>query len=110
MGKKTRRIKVARGTIAVPPRNAKRWQELNARRSQLMEQAGQVSQMLEGEVRAWAEGVGVRIGENDQPPHYHLAENCTQLREGKPPEPQVIDMKDLKKLLAKKKQPAAKAK
>lgn len=84
-----------RGTISVPPRNAKRWQGFADQRTRLMEQAGVIGQMLEGEVRAWAEGVGVRIGEGGQPPHYHLADNCTQLREGKPPEPQVIDMKDV---------------
>lgn len=95
--------------VTVPTRNAKRWQGLNDQRARLMEQAGQFGQMLDAEVRAWAEGVGVHIGENDQPPHYHLAENCTELRVGKPPEPQVINMKDLRKLLEKKPAKAARA-
>lgn len=87
-----------RGTVPVPPRNAKRWQGMGEQRAKLMEQAGMIGQMLEGEVRAWAEGAGVKIGENDQAPHWHLADNCSQLRPGKPPEPQVVDIKDLMKL------------
>lgn len=98
-GKKKRRHQPP-SKVTVPQRNAKRWQALTEQMQQLQQQIGTLSQMLEGEVRAWAEGIAIRIGENDQPPHYHLAERCTELRAGKPPEPVTIDIKDLLKVKA----------
>jgi hypothetical protein len=86
--------------VTVPPRNAKRWQAMVDQQQQLAQQAQMLGAALEGEVRAWAEGIAIRIGENDQPPHYHLAERCTELRAGKPPEPVTIDIKDLLKVKA----------
>jgi hypothetical protein len=96
MAKKKRRHQAPR-MVRVPPRNAKRWEEMRLQAARLMEQAGALNIGIENEVRAWAEGIGVRIGEG-QPPHYHLAERCTELRAGEPPKPKVIDIKDLLKM------------
>lgn len=100
MAAKTPRHRAPR-EARIPSSLSRKWQAMNAERTSLMERAGALAEQMSNEVRAWATGAGIKIGEGDAPPHYHLAENLTVLRAGKPPEPQVISMEELQALRGK---------
>lgn len=77
--------------VTVPPAVRR---EAQARQQQIVGLRAQHDALVkeqQAHMRGWAQGVGVAIDKGD----WHFAEDFSELRAGKPPEPKVIDMKDI---------------
>jgi hypothetical protein len=77
--------------VTVPSKVQKKAQALGAQIQQLNAQAQALGAQLQQYLSGWATGVGIDIDKGD----WHFPADYSELRAGKPPEPQVVDMKDI---------------